>query len=452
MPLLMPPRIVPPAQPLGRIAFMKAFVRNPLQVLPRAAYEEDFVAFGSEKAPRAWVTSPALIKAVLLDERDKFGKLTQIRLLGPLLGKGILTSEGTEWKWQRQASAPMFRPQELAGFVPAFVRAAEDALARWRARPPDAVHAIDDDMTRATFDVVAATLLPSADEKFAATVQDSVRSLQRFGAWGILYASMNLPQWFPYPGMVAHARAVRTLRSTVMALVRARHDDKDPPDDLMGRLIAARDAETGRAMDDAQLVDNLLTFYLAGHETTAKALTWTLYLLARSPDWTGRLEREIERVTGGAAVRAEHVEKLAGVQQVIKESMRLYPPVPMMSRQAVADARIDGHLVRAGTSILMPIYAIHRHARRWDHPDEFDPARFSLERESAIPRYQYMPFGAGPRVCIGMSFAMMEATVILATFLAHARFALARGEEPVPVASVTLIPKGGMALKVSMKD
>jgi len=140
------------------------------------------------------------------------------------------------------------------------------------------------------------------------------------------------------------------------------------------------------------------------------------------------------------------------VQQVIKESMRLYPPVPMMSRQAVADARIDGHLVRAGTSILMPIYAIHRHARRWDHPDEFDPARFSLERESAIPRYQYMPFGAGPRVCIGMSFAMMEATVILATFLAHARFALARGEEPVPVASVTLIPKGGMALKVSMKD
>src|SRR5258706_334655 len=236
MPLLMPPRIVPPAQPLGRIAFMKAFVRNPLQVLPRAAYEEDFVAFGSEKAPRAWVTSPALIKAVLLDERDKFGKLTQIRLLGPLLGKGILTSEGTEWKWQRQASAPMFRPQELAGFVPAFVRAAEDALARWRARPPDAVHAIDDE----------------------------------------------------------------------------------------------------------QLVDNLLTFSLAGHETTAKALTWTLYLLARSPDWTGRLEREIERVTGGAAVRAEHVEKLAGVQQVIKESMRLYPPVPMMSRQAVADARIDG--------------------------------------------------------------------------------------------------------------
>ena len=435
---------------MGRIAFVRAFVRNPLAVLPRAVYEEDFVPFGA-KSQRVWVTSPGLVKAVLLDERDKFRKITQIRLLGPLLGKGILTSEGADWKWQRQASAPMFRPQELAGFVPAFVRAADAALARWRASPPDAVHAIDDDMTRVTFDVIAATLLPSADEPFADTVHHSVRALQRFGAWGILYASMGLPQWFPYPGMAANARAVKRLRSTVMAMVRARRDDSDPPDDLMRRLIASRDPETGRAMDDEQLVDNLLTFYLAGHDTTAKALTWTLYLLARSPEWTAQLEREIEEVTGGAAIRAEHVGKLPLVQSVIRESMRLYPPVPMMSRQAVADAHIDGHFIRAGTSVLLPIYAIHRHARRWEHPDEFDPARFSPERETALARYQYMPFGAGPRVCIGMPFAMIEATVILATLVRQARFALARVEEPMPVASVTLIPKGGMPLKVSLR-
>ncbi len=451
MPPLTPPRVVPPASPLGRLAFIRAFVRNPLQVLPRAAYEEDFVAFGGAKLPRAWVTSPALIKAVLLDEREKFGKLTQIRLLGPLLGKGILTSEGADWKWQRQAVAPMFRPQELARFVPTFVRAAEDALARWRAMPPGSVQAIDEDMTRATFEVIAATLLPSADESFARTVQGSVQSLQRFGPWGILYASMNLPPWLPQPGMFAQARAVRILRSTVAALVREREGESDPPDDLMRRLIAARDPETGRSMGEAQLVDNLLTFYLAGHETTAKALTWTLYLLARSPEWTAALEDEIERVTGGAAIRGDQAADLVKVQQVLKESMRLYPPVPMMSRQAVADAQIDGHAIRAGTSILMPIYAIHRHAKRWDRPDEFDPARFSPEREAAIPRYQYMPFGAGPRLCIGMPFAMIEATVILATFLQRARFALARDEEPTPVASVTLIPKGGMPLKVSMK-
>jgi cytochrome P450 len=430
---------------------MRAFVGNPLQVLPRAVYEEDYVAFGRAKLPRAWVTSPALIKAVLLDQREKFGKLTQIRLLGPLLGKGILTSEGAEWKWQRQASAPMFRPQELTAFVPAFVRAAEDGIARWRAKPNDSVHAIDDDMTRVTFDVIAATLLPSTDEAFARTVQDAVQSLQRFGPWGILYVSLNLPPWTPHPGMLVQARAIRRLRATVGALVRDRKTESGGPDNLMGRLIAARDPESGRAMGDEQLVDNLLTFYLAGHETTAKALTWTLYLLARSPEWTAILEDEIERVTGGAAIRAEQVDALVNVKQVVKESMRLYPPVPMMSRQAIADAEIEGHAVPAGGSILMPIYAIHRHARRWDRPDEFDPARFSPEKEAAIPRYQYMPFGAGPRVCIGMPFALMEATVILATFLQRARFALARAEEPTPVASVTLIPKGGMPLKVSMR-
>ncbi|HEY4997900.1 MAG TPA: cytochrome P450, partial [Usitatibacter sp.] len=146
MPPLTPPRVVPPAKPLGRLAFMRAFVGNPLQVLPRAVYEEDFVAFGGAKSPRAWVTSPALVKAVLLDEREKFGKLTQIRLLGPLLGKGILTSEGADWKWQRQAAAPMFRPQEVASFVPTFVRAAEVTLARWRAMPAGSVQAIDEDM------------------------------------------------------------------------------------------------------------------------------------------------------------------------------------------------------------------------------------------------------------------------------------------------------------------
>ncbi|MGZ5072098.1 MAG: cytochrome P450, partial [Usitatibacter sp.] len=149
-PTFIPPRVVPPAQPLGRLPFLRAFVRNPLDVLPRAVYEEDFVAFGGARLPRAWVTSPALVKAVLLDQRDKFRKLTQIRLLGPLLGKGILTSEGADWKWQRQASAPMFRPQELAGFVPAFVRAAEDAMSRWRSQPQQP---IDEEMTRTTFDV-----------------------------------------------------------------------------------------------------------------------------------------------------------------------------------------------------------------------------------------------------------------------------------------------------------
>src|SRR5205809_3951738 len=167
-----PPRIIPPTRPLGRFGFLATFVRNPLEVVPQAAYEEDLVPVEGTRSRGAWVTAPAIIKAVLLDERDKFGKLTQIRLLRPLLGKGILTSEGADWKWQRQAAAPMFRPQELAAFVPTFVRAAEDVAASWRSNPEGSVQAVDDDMTRATFDVIAATLLPSADAKLALAMQD----------------------------------------------------------------------------------------------------------------------------------------------------------------------------------------------------------------------------------------------------------------------------------------
>jgi cytochrome P450 len=219
----------------------------------------------------------------------------------------------------------------------------------------------------------------------------------------------------------------------------------------MRRLVAARDPETGRAMDEEQLIDNLLTFYLAGHETTATALTWTLYLLARSPQWSARLEEEIERVTGGEPLAGEHVERLVLTHQVIKESMRLYPPVPLMTRQAVADARLGEHAVRAGASVVMPIYAIHRHAKRWEDPDAFDPTRFAPDREAAIPRYQYMPFGAGPRICIGMGFAMLEATAMLATLLRGADFAPVPGREPAPVARVTLVPGGGMPLEVRLR-
>ncbi len=452
-PPLTPPRVPPMTRRPGRIGFLRAFSRNPLEVLPAAAYEEDFFDGGNANAPRVWVSAPALIKAVLLDEREKFRKIQQIKLLSPLLGKGILTSEGADWKWQRQASAPMFKPQDLLGFVPAFVTAAEATVARWRSAS-GSVHNIDEDMTRVTFDVITSTLLPSSDEAFGRTVQESVLTLQRYGGWDIMYASLNVPRWVPKPGMFDEPRAVLRLRGAVMKLMRELRDKRGSgggPDDLMSRLIAARDPESGRAMDDEQLVDNLLTFYLAGHETTAKALTWTLYLLSRSPQWMALLKDEIGRVTSGAAVRGHHIEKLVLTQQVIKESMRLYPPVPMMTRQAVADSRIGERAIPKGTSVLMSIFAIHRHAKRWERPHEFDPSRFAPSREASIPRYQYMPFGAGPRICIGMPFAMIEATAILATFLQNANFEWSGTEEPIPVARVTLIPKGGMPMKVTLR-
>ena len=418
-------------------------------MVPRAAYEEDFV--GGSRAGRqfAWVTAPALIKTVLLDERDKYRKLSQIRLLGPLLGKGILLAEGADWRWQRQASSPMFRREDLLGFVPAFVRATAKLVAGWRAAP--GVQPIDRDMTRVTFDVISATLLPSADATLAPAVERSTGAFQKSISWWQLFAMANLPRWLPRPGMAAGGRSVIELRGAVAQMIRERRAMAAAPDDLMNRLMSARDPETGQTMNDEQLIDNLLTFYLAGHETTARALAWTLFLVAQFPEWSERLCREIDSVTGGAPVEATHVERLVLTQQVLKESMRLYPPVPLMSRQAAADTALAGQAIRAGTSVVMPIYAIHRHARRWERPDEFDPERFAPGREEAIPRYQYMPFGAGPRICIGRAFAEIEAAAILATLLQHARFEPVGGPPPEPVARVTLVPRGGLPLKVTLR-
>jgi cytochrome P450 len=233
-------------------------------------------------------------------------------------------------------------------------------------------------------------------------------------------------------------------------MLQERREAAKQPDDLMHRLMRANDPETGTPMSDEQLIDNLLTFYLAGHETTSKALLWTLYLLACSPEWTRLLRQEIARVTAGAPVSAEHIDKLVLTQQVIKESMRLYPPVPFTSRQAIADLTLGSHAIKAGSSAVIPIYAIHRHQKRWQAPNAFDPTRFAPENESKISRYQYMPFGAGPRICIciGISFAMIEATTILATLLQAARFQALADRHPLPIARVSLHPKGGMPMRV----
>ena len=331
------PRVHPPPRPLGRIRFAAAFVRNPLAAIPQAVYEEDLVPLGNGRT--IWITAPDLVRTVLLDEREKYRKLTQIRLLSPLLGKGILTSEGNDWRWQRQATAPMFRAPSLGNFVPAFVRAAEHTLGRWRAAG-DTVHAVDEDMTRATFEVISSTLLPSSDAHFAEALQRHVLSLQRHAGWDILYATMKMPSWAPRPGALGKRRAIERLRGLVKGLLHARYAamrEGRPPDDLLQRLVGARDPETGASMDDEQLVDNLLTFYIAGHETTAKALMWALYLLARHPQWADQVREEVERVTGGARLAAEHVEGLAITEQVVKEAIRLYPPAPMMGRQSVAE-------------------------------------------------------------------------------------------------------------------
>jgi cytochrome P450 len=218
--------------------------------------------------------------------------------------------------------------------------------------------------------------------------------------------------------------------------------------DLLDLLLAVSDTETGRRMSDSDLVNNLLTFIAAGHETTAVALTWTLWLLAKDEAVQQRLVEEVSAVMGSGAIEAAHIEELAFHRQVIEEAMRLYPPVPALARQAKAETTLGEHHVKSSTQIAIPIFALHRHVRLWENPNAFDPDRFAPDQVKARPRYAHLPFGAGPRVCIGASFAMIEAVTILAALVRAFRFQRVPGHKPKPIARVSLRPQGGMPLLI----
>ena len=446
------PRVAPLDGPVGNLSFFATLLRNPLRIIPASVYEEGIVFAGRAGRAVCWITEPSLIKTVLLDRHDAFRRtpITQ-RILGPLLGKGVLTADGPDWKWQRQTAAPVFRHHDLLGFVATMAEAAERLLVQWREGASGAVRDVDRDMTLVTFDVISHTLLPGGDEHVKPLIGRANVDYQKPLGWQMAYANFGLPSWMPHPGKLKMYFAQRWLRSAVAALVAERRARPIVTDDLLQRLANAKNPETGAQMPDELLIDNLLTFFLAGHETTAKALTWTLYLLARAPDWGSRILEEVRKVAGDDLVRPEHIDKLVITTQVLKESMRLYPPAPIMSRQATTDTELADVPIRAGTQIIIPIYAIQRHRRRWPNPDHFDPTRFAPENEAKIPRYHYMPFGAGPRICIGMAFSLIEGVAILATLVRAATFATTSDHEPEAVSRVTLRPAGGMPLLVQMR-
>ncbi len=450
---LYPPTVTPPEHPLSLPRFLLRFVGNPLRGLPRAVYEEPLVVYAKGRASIVWVTDPALVERILLGEPALFPKTPlEKRVFAETLGDGILTSEGASWRWQRRTAAPLFRHAEILSYIPAMAETADAQLAQWRRSAAGSVRRVDRDMTAMTFDVIARTMF-SGDAVAAGPV------IQRAGAqflekitWELAAALLRLPPWLWHPGKRAMHLAARDLRSAVAAMLEHRRTSGLDSDDLMGRLMRVRDPDTGTPMSDKQLIDNLLTFLVAGHETTAKALTWTLYLLARAPEWQECVRAEVSEVAGRAPVGAAHLDRLKVTRQVLQEAMRLYPSAPVLTRVTSTFVELGGYSIGPGVLIFMPIFAIHRHRKLWDDPDRFDPERFTSEREKKLLRTQFMPFGFGQRTCIGMSFAMIEATVLLAMLVRGARFAWDGHHAPEPVSRVTLRPRGGMPLIVTHID
>jgi cytochrome P450 len=447
---LYPPTVTPPKDPLPLGRLFLSLVRNPILSLPQAVYEEPIVVHDNGHIVIAWITDPALVEQVLLHDSANFTKTPlEKRVFAHSLGDGLVTSEGATWRWQRRTAAPLFRPADLASLVPKMVAPAEQQIARWRRSPAGSVQPIEHDMTEVSFDIISATILAGSADAEAAAILEAAETGLASISWDIAAAMLNVPEWLWYPGKYKRRNAAHRMRAAVASiLARRRSAGLEGSDDLLARLALARDTETGEPMSERHLVDNLITFLGAGHETTAKALTWALYLLARAPQWQEQILAETVAAAGKAPLRAEHLEQLPVTRAVLNETMRLYPPVPIMTRQAAVDTRLGPAAISAGTLIMIPIFATHRHRRLWDDPDRFDPGRFALDKHAKRPRTQFMPFGFGSRTCIGATFAMMEAVAALATLVRGARFEWDGVHAPEPLSRVTLRPRGGMPLKV----
>jgi cytochrome P450 len=448
----MPDTDLVPFEPPDHASLRAAF-RNVIESYPRALYEEQhLVRYRTRFVDSVLVSVPELIHDILVARAELFRRddVAQ-RVLSPLLGTtSLLTAEGTDWKWQRRAAAPIFRHEKLLALVPTFNTVAMRQVERWRTaankRPLDVAEA----MSQTTLEMIVDTMLGGPG---ALDVQRFTRALTTYldsFPWRFILA-MFRASWLPYPGRWRAARAREHMYREAARLVAQRRQTPSAGADLLDHLLRAGDEETDRMMSDDELARNLVTFILAGHETTAVALTWTLWLLAKYPHVQDQVAAEAQATIGTGNVEAQHIERLTFTKQILQEAMRLYPPVPAITRQPLAPLMLGGEQLTPATQVAITIYPLHRNRRVWKNPDTFDPDRFTVEQIKARPRYTYLPFGAGPRICIGASFAMIEAAVVLAVLVRAFRFKVVNGHRPHPVARVTLRPRGGMPLYIEAR-
>ncbi|MBC9179715.1 cytochrome P450 [Roseomonas ludipueritiae] len=428
---------------------LRATLRNPLEALPPEVYREPILPRRVLGREIVHVMAPELVHQALVTEAGRLDKGDSVRRpLGPALGEGLLTAEGAEWRWQRRALAPIFRPAQVQNFLPAMLEAARRGAARLLAVPPGQPVAMEQETMRATFDIIVETMLSGSANIDVERAAADIGAYLRLTRWATVASLLRAPDWVPYPGRRRGRRAVGYLRGRLMAQVAARRAEGTARGDLIDLLLGASDPETGQRMDDRQITDNLVTFLTAGHETTALGLAWTLDLLGRHPEIASRAAAEVDAVTGGGPVLPEHVARLDYLRQVFQEGMRLYPPVPILARRVVEPFTLGGVALREDTAIFIPIHAVHRHETLWEAPQLFDPGRFRPELVAARHRLAFMPFGAGPRLCIGGGFAMLEAVAILAVLLREIRFTSA-GTPPAPRVDITLRPSAPLWMTVA---
>jgi cytochrome P450 len=447
-----PPRVRPAARPLRFPSNLIKLLNNNLEIIPEQAYREP-VVFSPGPPRMAFFTDAELVKLLLLTRQPEFPKgRVQNETLRPLFGEAMISAEGREWRWQRAVAAPLFRNEELLQFGPIMTASAEATVETWRTDSPGAIRLINKDMMRAAYRVISSTMLAGGAEDVLHQIEKGHTDYFHNVNWWAVYVFLGLPDWLPRPGRQAMRAHERRVRTTIAELVASRRGAAEKGQDLLARLLRASDPEAGQSMPDELVVNNILSFLVAGYDTTALAMTWTLYLISQSPEWEGAMLEEVKAVVGSGPVTSAHFAGLLVVQQVLNESLRLYPTAPLIARDIATDTDLNGLHIPAGTIGMIPIYAIHRHRSYWDDPDRFDPSRFGPGNPRKPTRYQFMPFGAGARICLGAAFAMMEATIMLATFVRAARFQVEPGFDPQPVGRMFLVPRNGMPMRVMLRE
>ena len=430
--------------------FLLVFRRDPLGLLERMARDYGDVSFVRLGDRRVHLLNhPDLIKDVLVNEARRFHKGRGLELAKHLLGEGLLTSEGDFHRRQRRLAQPAFHQQRIALYATAMVEHAERTSERWArlagaATPP--VVDIHQEMMRLTLGIVGKTLFGTEVEDQAQEIGQAIAtSMELFRSFTTLPFAPLLER-LPLPSTWRFLKARALLDTTIYRLIESRRGAAEDRGDLLSMLLLAQDEEGSGGMTDQQVRDEAMTLFLAGHETTANALTWTWYLLSRHPDVETRLHAELDQVLGDRPANAEDMPRLTYTWRVLAEAMRLYPPAWVIGRRAIEDYEVAGYRMPKGSILLVSQWVTHRDARFFPDPDRFDPDRWTDEARAARPRFAYFPFGAGPRICIGEQFAWLEGVLVLATLARRWRPRLAP-EHPVALQpSITLRPKGGMKM------
>jgi cytochrome P450 len=427
---------------------LRELQRNPLPFYLRLQKEYgDIVRFRAVGPYYAYVFfHPDEIDYILRRNHQNYRKGIAHDRFRSMLGEGLLTSGGNLWLRQRRLMQPAFHRQRLVSFTTTMTNATAAMLERWQSRAEHGeAFDVSVEMTRLTLHIVGQTLFTtdiSGDE--AAVVRTALSTALDHINYGLSHIA--LPESFPTPRNLRYRKALRLLDEVVYDIIRERRPGGEDTGDLLSMLLLARDEETGEGMSDQQVHDEVLTLILAGHETTANALTWTWYLLSQYPQVEDKLHAELATVLGGRMPTAGDLPRLTYTKMVLEEALRLYPPAWGISRRALAADELKGYSIPAGAEVAVVQYVTHRHPDFWERPEVFDPERFTPARAKGRPNFAYFPFGGGPRLCIGNTFALTEAQVILAMVAQTYTLRLVPDQNIVPEPVVTLRPRSPLQM------